>query len=113
MDTTLITEMRSLIESTSAPLDEKASTHHPFKNKKKLGPGPGGRTMSKANQWACKCPTAYKCTCTGKGAMKGQTKKIKINKQVKSKYNAKYRKWVKKNTKAKKAAEKAKAKAKK
>lgn len=107
----LLEEFRTLLSGEA--LDEKASPHNPFKNKKKLGPGPGERVMSKANQWACKCPNAYKCVCTGKGAMKGKIKKINIDRTVKAKYNSKYRKWVKKNTKAQKAKEKADAKAKK
>lgn len=94
MSLSIADEFRSLLGESR--LDEKRSAHYPFKNKPKLGPGPGPnkRIFSKANKYKCTCKK-YKCRCTiTKGPNKGQKRKpFTIDKANKKKYNAKYRAW--------------------
>lgn len=85
-------EAESIFEAKKKK-SKKSSSQNPFKNKSTLGPGPGGRTMSKKNQWSCSGGN-YLYTCTSKkGKTKGQVKTVDINPAKKDKYNKKYRKW--------------------
>ena len=84
-------EVKSLKESIArAPLQEKQSDHWPYKNKSHLGPGPKGGEHEQADDWECVC-SDYECDCEDK--LSGETKRVKIKKPYKKRYNALYKAW--------------------
>jgi hypothetical protein len=70
-------------------------THHPFKRKKRLGPGPRGGENDETKQWKCVC-NDYDCACYPQGNNKRKAFTFKINRAWKKRYNAEYRAWRKK-----------------
>lgn len=70
-----------------------SKTHHPFKRRSNLGPGPYNRKHNETKYWKCSCPGGVYsngCKCVGRN---GETKKITIKKDYHQNYNRVYHKW--------------------
>ncbi len=88
-----IAQLRTLMSEADAMPRKRtlaeASKHYPYKNKKKLGPGPRGGTNAEVPFWKCTCSN-YSCKCKGK---EGRTKTVVIDKGYKKAYNKEYKAW--------------------
>jgi hypothetical protein len=68
----------------------EAKRHHPFKRKRKLGPGPRKGRLTQSREWDCTKTSPYNQICTHKS---GYKKTVRIDKGYKAAYNAEYRAW--------------------
>lgn len=68
-------------------------SHHPFKRRVKLGPGPRRIKRARQKDWECKRVKKYEQVCKWVGEGNRKPIRVKVKKAWKKKYNDQYRKW--------------------
>jgi len=76
--------------------------HYPFRKKRKIGPGPKGQTLERADRWSCDCETVghiQTCECKGVKTKTGRPSKarktVRNDLRKKKKYRKAYKAWKK------------------